>query len=136
MSAKIYKPDFEHNGYSIIDKRRPVTFAREYVAAHPPRSMLFKLLAAWFWVAVCCVGDFGLMIDVQKNSSQFTDARGNFSGDMFQLYTDVWLLRILSEHFVEQSWNEVSGAAVGLGAQPPQLVRFVQQLHDPLLLGQ
>jgi hypothetical protein len=115
MSAKIYKPDFEHNGYSIIDKRRPVTFAREYVAAHPPRSMLFKLLAAWFWVAVCCVGDFGLMIDVQKNSSQFTDARGNFSGDMFQLYA-LALLTLAIFVFMSHCWQRGGMVWRGLSA--------------------
>ena len=42
----------------------------------------------------------------------------------------------IAEHFVKKRGDEIGGAAVGLGAQLPQRVRFVQQLHDPLLLRQ
>ena len=35
----------------------------------------------------------------------------------------------IAEHVVEEGGDEVGGAAVGLGAQLPQLIRFVQQLH-------
>lgn len=41
---------------------------------------------------------------------------------------------MLTKHFVEQRGDKVGATAVGLGAQLAQLVRFVQQLHDPLLL--
>jgi hypothetical protein len=37
---------------------------------------------------------------------------------------------------MEEGGNESLGAPVGLGTQLPQLVGFVQQLHDPLLLYQ
>lgn len=37
---------------------------------------------------------------------------------------------------MEESGDEGGGAAVGLGTELAQPIRFVQQLHDPLLLGQ
>jgi hypothetical protein len=45
----------------------------------------------------------------------------------------VSFLRV-TEHVVEEGGDEVGGAAVGLGAQSPQLLRRVQDANDSLLL--
>ena len=42
----------------------------------------------------------------------------------------------VAEHFVKERGDEIRAAAVGSGAQIPQLVCIVQQLHYTILLRQ
>ena len=55
----------------------------------------------------------------------FSHTGHNFSY-LNQSQTLIRLLPILFKHFVEDGGEEGGGVAVGLGAQLPQLVRFVQ----------